>query len=969
VYDNDDETGKTLTLSPQESQTINLDWTVESNAPEGEYDAQVAVWEESDRNNLSAQLDEEWEYGSFGVEDSEPVDGNIFGINPATGTYTEDDTVTTTVGVKNTGDTSNVFYIGYSVHGPDGGVYDNEETTGETVSLAEGDEQVLDVEWDVEAAAPDGVYDIQVSVWKEPDPDDLQTRLDDQWEHGTFEIEQDDDITGQITAISPAHGQYDGDDSVMTSATIKNTGTVEHSFFVQYTVYGPEASEFHNSHDAGQEVHVQPNESQTIELTWDVEPDAPDGDYDVEIALWEETNPENLENHIDEERESNAFEIVRSDTDYSVAVRDFEDNPVSDAVVRLSSPNNNRTLEEQVNTTQVTFEDLTENEYHYEIESVERNQSDSGVLYTDNPIKQYTAHFPPIGHPHGVVLDDENGFVVPYAEIEIPELGVQTRSDKAGYFDISEKIPKGKYDIRVAVPDGGTIETSAQFGPEYAITLEADSERVSREDSVDGDSYLGDIVESDVLTNLLLETEAIRERIRNGGRAVATAIHGAIRGVAAALYDIFDSIWEVLNVIYENIGIPDFGSLISDLFDIVTNLPTAIAAIGQSLIAGIENFVENASNRQHDVNPHSDYLENTTNPSTSDPEYTWYRTFAGGWGFGYFGFKLLELLAGIGVIRRAGKSIITSGPQAVRDALDTIESTATSLASGTSRGMVSPVGRSGRTMSRSNSGSTSTFDNVLASGLGVARVASANIIKKVRTGIGEIRHKPNEAIGDEIEDTIKNIGEPSQGLGDVQRMKGKLNEWASIGHWVNNENAFRALPSIRSGHVVGKFDISDYNHGDWVLVPKVDRGSSGELDGVLVQVIKNDGEATVTNMKIIEFKKGTDTTDGDRIDPLQERTNKFNTVEKIQNLPGDREIAGTGLRARHFDEVEKKNVYLIGNRKHTGFIRDNPERTPTAADRKWDGYADYASTEIDEYYDALAGLDSQQRRIEFSAPE
>ena len=309
TYDNDDETGQTVTLDPQESETVDLEWVVESDVPDGSYDVQVALWEESDRNDLHTRLNEEWEYSAFEIEAEKEINGQVNWIDPSSGKYSEDESVWTTVDVENTGDESHSFFVGYTVHGPDGEEYDNDGETGQAVTLDPNESDTVDLEWDVESDVPDGEYDVQVALWEESDRDDLHTRLDEEWDYSAFEIEVEKEFNGQVNWIDPSSGTYSEDESVWTSANVENTGNTDHTFFVGYTVHGPDGSEYDNGDGTGQTVTLEPDESATVDLEWIVESDVPDGEYDVQVAVWEESDRDDLQTRLDEEWEYSAFEI------------------------------------------------------------------------------------------------------------------------------------------------------------------------------------------------------------------------------------------------------------------------------------------------------------------------------------------------------------------------------------------------------------------------------------------------------------------------------------------------------------------------------------------------------------------------------------------------------------------------------------------------------------------------------------
>ena len=68
-----DATYKNLYLSPGETKTVRLTWTVESGAPEGFYLARVAVWEKESGGKLHGQMDREEKPDAFRVIHLEPI--------------------------------------------------------------------------------------------------------------------------------------------------------------------------------------------------------------------------------------------------------------------------------------------------------------------------------------------------------------------------------------------------------------------------------------------------------------------------------------------------------------------------------------------------------------------------------------------------------------------------------------------------------------------------------------------------------------------------------------------------------------------------------------------------------------------------------------------------------------------------------------------------------------------------------
>ncbi|WP_267639446.1 hypothetical protein [Haloarchaeobius amylolyticus] len=307
-YDNNDTTGQAVTLDAGEVREVQVEWDVESDAPDGSYDVQVAVWKQSDPDNLVDRLDEVWDYDAFYVQE-ETVSARVQSIAVDNGTYSHGQRVDTNVGVENTGTETHTFYVGYTVHGPDGDPYDNNDTTGQAVTLDAGEVRDVQVEWDVESAAPEGSYDVQVAVWKQSDPDNLVDRLDEEWDYDSFYVEEAE-ATAAILDFTPATGEYRPGDTVTSSVTVENTGTIDHTFFVGYTAYDPNGGSYDNDDTTGRTVTLAPGEDRTVSLEWVVPSDVPEGLYDIRTSVWQESDPSSLQTRLDDWTAEDTISIV-----------------------------------------------------------------------------------------------------------------------------------------------------------------------------------------------------------------------------------------------------------------------------------------------------------------------------------------------------------------------------------------------------------------------------------------------------------------------------------------------------------------------------------------------------------------------------------------------------------------------------------------------------------------------------------
>ncbi|MDB9281437.1 NEW3 domain-containing protein [Halorubrum ezzemoulense] len=123
------------------------------------------------------------------VKEETEISAEIEDVDPPSGDYTPGEDATAETTVRNTGNVEHEFYVGYSVRGPDGEWRDNDRSTHESVWVEPGEEETVDVEWEVEDDAPTGEYDIWTSVYRDADGDQLEDRLDESRMMDVFEVE------------------------------------------------------------------------------------------------------------------------------------------------------------------------------------------------------------------------------------------------------------------------------------------------------------------------------------------------------------------------------------------------------------------------------------------------------------------------------------------------------------------------------------------------------------------------------------------------------------------------------------------------------------------------------------------------------------------------------------------------------------------------------------------------------------
>jgi len=110
-------------------------------------------------------------------------------------------------------------------------------------------------------------------------------------------------INAEITSTVMPFGSFNPGDSVEVTITVKNTGTIEHTFYVGYSVRDPEDTFWDAPYVP---VTLSPDESATETLSWTVQPRTPVGSYDVYTAAWATQHWSYLYDNLDR---VNAYEI------------------------------------------------------------------------------------------------------------------------------------------------------------------------------------------------------------------------------------------------------------------------------------------------------------------------------------------------------------------------------------------------------------------------------------------------------------------------------------------------------------------------------------------------------------------------------------------------------------------------------------------------------------------------------------
>ena len=113
-------------------------------------------------------------------------------------------------------------------------------------------------------------------------------------------------INAEITSTVMPSGSYKHGDSVEVTIIAKNTGTIEHTFYIGYSVRDPGDTFWDAPYVP---VTLSPGDSVTETLSWTVQPGAPAGSYDVYTAVWAAQHWSHLYDDLDRENAYGVFSV------------------------------------------------------------------------------------------------------------------------------------------------------------------------------------------------------------------------------------------------------------------------------------------------------------------------------------------------------------------------------------------------------------------------------------------------------------------------------------------------------------------------------------------------------------------------------------------------------------------------------------------------------------------------------------
>lgn len=253
-------------------------------------------------------------------------------------TVTEGETVELSGEESSDPDGDDLVYSWTQVDGPEVTLENDETVTPSFTAPDIDDEQTLTFELSVDDGEASSTETVNVTVQPEEEPEDR--------------------IDAQITDFSLNTDTVTEGETVSADVTVENTGETEHTFFVGFSVIGPDDEIRHNQGTTGIPVTLSPGEERTVTVEWDVEEDAPSGSYEAITAVWKESSPSELETQFDKSTREDGFQLKEPSAPAHFEVTDIDtpDEITQDETISISATVENTGDDQATQTVQVSFD-------------------------------------------------------------------------------------------------------------------------------------------------------------------------------------------------------------------------------------------------------------------------------------------------------------------------------------------------------------------------------------------------------------------------------------------------------------------------------------------------------------------------------------------------------------------------------------------------------------------------------------
>jgi len=113
----------------------------------------------------------------------------------------------------------------------------------------------------------------------------------------------------EIQSSSVSSGNFSVGDEVDTSVSVKNVGTRDATFYVTYSVVGPDGNSYYGKGGDVGKLSIDKNKQRNLDLSWRVPSSAPDGSYGVRVKVWNEDSPKYLNTVLSRVEKQDSFRV------------------------------------------------------------------------------------------------------------------------------------------------------------------------------------------------------------------------------------------------------------------------------------------------------------------------------------------------------------------------------------------------------------------------------------------------------------------------------------------------------------------------------------------------------------------------------------------------------------------------------------------------------------------------------------
>ena len=234
-------------------------------------------------------------------------DAEITSITPHQSSLTRgDSSAATDITIKNTGNIVHTFTVTVSAMDQTGSLYPPTDWISQTITLDPDEKGTVTLQTPVRSSWPTGTYGMRAIVWM---GSDFGSQLDRETRERAFQVEEpvEPNVDATVQSFTPRQGSYVEGDTQHADVIVKNTGNVEHTFAVGYSVLTPSGEPRSNGEETT--VTLAPGESQAVQVSWNVVDGAPTGTYGAVAAVWKS---DSFNTRLDRMEKGNVFEVVEN---------------------------------------------------------------------------------------------------------------------------------------------------------------------------------------------------------------------------------------------------------------------------------------------------------------------------------------------------------------------------------------------------------------------------------------------------------------------------------------------------------------------------------------------------------------------------------------------------------------------------------------------------------------------------------